>query len=389
MHEQTKAYHVTLDRYKRLWYSNGISILLKRLAIYKDTMKVLRSCLTAPEPDGRFSAEPEQVVAEFAQHLRRSSEYSAATAKAYQSDLAQFVRHLGEAAPGVTVADVTPRVVQCYAETIANLRPATVCRKLSALKTFFDWLWLRGEVASNPVQALRRPRKRAEETAWVTSEDGVALLAACRDDRERAILATYLRAALRYSELVALHLSDVDLVRNELHVVGKGGVRRSVPILSDLRPHLTRWLAVRPVTDHDYLFTTRTGHPLYDKACWRLFRSLLRRAGLESKGYTVHSLRHGAATQMYEAGVDLGTIARFLRHSDMSTVGRYVHAGTEVVRREVEAKMTSSGISLSAPPGGGADTQVASFIGAIVAEVLSRLDGLSLTAPEAALQPHA
>lgn len=316
----------------------------------------------------------------FIHHITRSSEYSPSTVKAYRIDLTQFVAFLADTAPGIAVAEITPRVVQSYAEHIADLKPATVGRKLSALKTLFDWLWLRGEVASNPVQALKRPRNRAEETRWVTAEDGVALLAACRDDRERAILATYLRAALRYSELVSLKLSDVDLVRNELSVVGKGGTRRAVPVLSDLRPHLTRWLAVRPETDHDLLFTTRTGHPLYPKACWRLFRTLLKRAGIDHKGYTVHSLRHGAATQMYEAGVDLGTIARFLRHSDMSTVGRYVHAGTEVVRREVEAKMATSGTSLPSSPHNRDETAVASLVGAVVAEVLARLQPALTTA---------
>jgi site-specific recombinase XerD len=139
--------------------------------------------------------------------------------------------------------------------------------------------------------------------------------------------------------LGALRLQDLDLMRNELSVLGKGSVRRTVPVLSDLRPYLVRWVAVRPVVDHDFLFTTRAGGPLYDKACWRLFKRPLRRANLQDTGYTVHSLRHGAATQMYEAGVDLGTIARFLRHSDMSTVGRYVHAGTEVIRRQIEERM--------------------------------------------------
>jgi len=259
------------------------------------------------------------------------------------------VAHAERFFPGKGLADVTTQLTQSYRESICHLRPATVSRKLSALSAFFNWLWLRGEVSSNPVSAVKRPRRKQEETKWVTAEDSVALLAACRDDRERAIFATYLRAALRYSELIGLRLHDVDLVRNELSVVGKGNVRRSVPILSDLRSHLVRWMAARPEAPHEFLFTTRTGKPLYEKACWRLFRRLVKRAGLEHKGYTVHSLRHGAASQMYEAGVDLGTIARFLRHADMSTVGRYVHAGTEVVRREVEGKMGTARTALPGP----------------------------------------
>jgi site-specific recombinase XerD len=284
-----------------------------------------------------------KAVAEFLRYLGSSAEYSPSTVRAYGIDLHQFAAYIVPCFPKLSLPDITPAIVQRFRESIAHLKPTTVSRKLAALSTFFNWLWLRGEVSANPVAALKRPRKRPDETTWVTAEDAVALMAACRGDRERAILATYMRAALRYTELIRLRLADIDLLRDEMHVVGKGNLRRTVPILSDLRPYIVRWLAVRPDRDHNYLFTTRTGGPLYDKACWRLFRRLLKRAGLEHKGYTVHSLRHGAATQMYEAGVDLATIARFLRHSDTSTVGRYVHATTQAVRREVEAKMASSG----------------------------------------------
>jgi len=309
----------------------------------------------------------------FAAAVEVLEEYSAHTEKAYRCDLMQFVAYLSGTHPDRGVRDVTPAVVQLYKETIAERKPATVTRKLSALSTFFDWLWIRGEVEANPVSAVKRPRKRHEETKWVTPEDSIALLAACRNDRERAILATYIRAALRYSELMHIQLSDVDLVRDEMSVAGKGNIRRALPILSDLRPYLVRWLAARPEVDHDYVFTTRTGHPLYQKACWRLFRSLLKRAGLEHKGYTVHSLRHGAATQMYEAGVDTPTIARFLRHSDMSTVARYIHLGTATVRRELEEKL---GSTLPLPTAGGRvsqDQTIEIVLGNAIAEALLRL----------------
>ena len=285
-------------------------------------------------------------AAEFIGYIATSAEYSPCTAHAYAIDLEQFTDFLDRHDPHIQTANITPAVLQRFRESIAHLAPATVARKLAALSTFFNWLWLRGDVSANPVTALKRPRKRSEETKWVTAEDVVALLAACRNDRERAIVATYVRAALRYTELIQLRLADIDLLRDEMSVLGKGRTRRTVPILSDLRPYIVRWLAVRPEAGHDFVFTTRTGQPLYDKACWRMFRSLIKRAHLEHKGYTVHSLRHGAATQMYEAGVDLATIARFLRHSGTSTVGRYVHATTMAVRREVEAKMVSSGSPL-------------------------------------------
>lgn len=309
----------------------------------------------------------------FLHYLKRSSEYSPQTVKSYGCDLRQFGQCLAAYFPDCSLGDVKPAQIQKYKESIAHVAPATVSRRLSALSTFFDWLWLHGEIEANPVAAIKRPRNKNKETKWVTPEDAVALLSACRDDRERAILATYLRAALRYSELMNLRLDDIDLIRDEMSVLGKGRVRRKIPILSDLRPYLVRWLAVRPGENHDYVFTTRTGHPLYEKACWRLFRSLLKRGGLEDRGYTVHSLRHGAATAMYEAGVDLGTIARFLRHEDATSVNRYVHAGTAVVRREIEGKLASLPDPRSEHNPGVSTADVEEAVRQAVTEALSEL----------------
>jgi len=312
--------------------------------------------------------EVRNAAGNFLQYINASSQYAFQTVRAYASDLNRFFNYLEATHAGCTPQDITPAIVQDYRDSVAHLKATTVSRKLCALSRFFDWLWVRGDVLSNPVTAVKHPRRKREETKWVTAEDGLALLAACRNHRERAILATYLRAALRYSELMQLRVKDVDLVRDELQVLGKGGLRRAVPILSDLRPYLVEWLAVRPHIPHNYLFTTRTGNPLYEKACWRFFRRLLKKAGLEDKDYAVHSLRHGAATQMYEAGVDLGTVARFLRHSDTNTVMRYVHAGTAVVRRQVEERLQQIG-PLPAP-----STQISPVgIEVIVSEIMRQL----------------
>ncbi len=319
----------------------------------------------------------------FLDYMARASSYSPSTVRAYSIDLAQFLRFAQRNGVHHT-GQVDARLVELFKDSLAHLKPTTVCRKLAAVSAFFDWLWRHGHVASNPVGPVKRPKKRAAETKWVTPEDAVALLAACRDDRERAIIATFLRAALRCSELINLRLRDVDLVRNELHITGKGGVRRTVPILSDLRPYLVRWLAARGELDHDFVFTTRTGRPLYHKACWRLFRRLLKKAGLEHKGYTVHSLRHGAATQMYEAGVDIGVIARFLRHADLSTVSRYVHASAEAVRRQVEDKLSGQGFTLPPPPCG-THGELRTAVKEAVIEAMEVLLGLlrPCTTPEA------
>jgi site-specific recombinase XerC len=149
----------------------------------------------------------------FLLHLHSSAEYSSATAKAYGGDPAQFAAWLERTSPRTPPNRISFPLIQRYAEALAGLKPATIRRKLSALSAFFNWLGCGGEVRASPVAAVKRPRRKQKETTWVTAEDSVALLAVCRDDRERAIFATCFRAALRCSGLMGLRLVDVDLAR--------------------------------------------------------------------------------------------------------------------------------------------------------------------------------
>lgn len=291
--------------------------------------------------DHASAGDLEQLQTAWLELIGEAGRAAATTVRCYETDLRQFRDFLAERGHSTNVADVEPSDVAAFRDSNLDWKPSTVKRKLAALARFFDWALEHGLVQSNPVAPIGRPESHAEETRFVTPEDALAMLLQCRDDRERAIFMTFWRAGLRYQELQHLKVEDVDLSRNEIRVEGKGGHIARVPILSDLRPYLVRWMEARPGVGHDYFFTTRTGRPMYNKCARRLLTRLIKHAGLEHKGYTPHSLRHGCATVLYEAGVYLGTVAQFLRHRDMSTVGRYVHASTGRIRREIEDKLGS------------------------------------------------
>ena len=291
--------------------------------------------------DDRSAERLAALAARWLDFLAASGRAADATVRSYECDLRQFVEHLRDEGHSMTVGDIAPADIVRFRDGNPSWKPATVRRKLAALSSWFDWLVEHGHLEANPAAAVSGPDVRGQQTSFVTPDDAIAMLLECRDDRERAIFMTFWRAGLRYGELANLRLDDLDLSRNELRVRGKGGHIAAVPVLSDLRPYLVRWLEARPDVDHDYLFTSRTGAPMYDTCTRRLFTRLIRHAGLEGKGYTPHSLRHGCATALYEAGVDIGTVARFLRHRDLSTVNRYVHASTGRIRQEIEDRLGS------------------------------------------------
>lgn len=295
-----------------------------------------QDALAPPGSSARPTGNIEQLQIAWLQFLGASGRRASSTVRCYESDLGQLVEFLGRQGHSMQPEDLRPADVARFRDSSPNWKASTVRRKLAAVSAFFDWMVEHAHMQANPAASVARPETQAADTAFVTPDDALAMLLECRDDRERAILMTLWRAGPRYQELQNLRVQDIDLSRNELQVTGKGGHVAAVPILSDLKPYLLRWLEARPDVDHDLLFTSRTGAPMYDKCLRRLISRLIRHAGLQDRGYTPHSFRHGCATALYEAGVDLGTVSRFLRHRDPSVVSRYIHAGTARVRQEIE-----------------------------------------------------
>lgn len=252
---------------------------------------------------------------------------SEATRRAYGSDLRDFVDWLeGE---GLAVEDVDVRALSAYTGELGRdrrgLAPATIARRLSAVRAFLRFTLGRARVPETGIAARSRRRlpvapKLAEVEALVDGLDGDAPLAL----RNRALVELVYSCGLRSAEAVGLTLADVDLERETLHVRGKGGKERIVPLgeeaawtvaryLRDGRPALAR-------TACDALFLSTRGRPLDTSTLRRLVPN-------------PHRLRHAYATHLLEGGADLRTIQELLGHSSLSTTQVYSHVDGRRLRR--------------------------------------------------------
>ena len=249
------------------------------------------------------------------------------TRRSYAFDLRDFAGWLG--ARGTRLEDVDVRVLAEYVAELGRARrglaPATIARRISTVRSFLRFTFGSARVPDTPF-APRRPRRLPEAPKQHEVEE---LIEGARADgplglRNVALVELVYSAGLRSAEAVDLDLGDVDFEQEHVHVRGKGGKERVVPLgeraahavgvyLRDGRPQLARGA-------DDALFLSVRGR--------RLDTSTLRRLLPHP-----HRLRHSFATHLLEGGADLRTIQELLGHSSLSTTQVYSHVDAKRLRK--------------------------------------------------------
>jgi site-specific recombinase XerD len=250
------------------------------------------------------------------------------TRRAYRGDVEEFGRWLSRR--GLAVREVDVRALTEYASELGKARPrklapATIARKLAAVRSFLRFTLGPANVpdaALGPRRARRLPDtpKAAEVEAALDQMDGDGPLAV----RNRALVELVYSAGLRSAEAVGLELGDVDFDREQLHIRGKGGKERVVPLGEEAALLLARYLhEARPELvggAENAVFVSARGKRLDTSTVRRVFSN-------------PHRLRHAFATHLLEGGADLRTIQELLGHSSLSTTQLYSHVDGKRLRR--------------------------------------------------------
>lgn len=175
------------------------------------------------------------------------------------------------------------------------------------------------------VPSMLYPRKSTKLPPVMSKEEVLHLIHSVENVKHRTLIMLLYSSGMRLSELAALKITDIDSKQMLIKVVqGKGAKDRytvlSQNMLLELRAY---YIIYRPV---EYLFNGQTkGKAISHRSIQKVVQNALIRLGLESKNYTVHTLRHSFATHLLESGTDLHTIKELLGHSNLSTTMRYLH----------------------------------------------------------------
>ncbi|WP_082124888.1 tyrosine recombinase [Aurantiacibacter luteus] len=214
----------------------------------------------------------------------------------------------------------------------AHLAPASVARKVSALRQFYGFCIDDGLRDDDPSTVLPRPQARRPLPRILGHEEVERLLRTAEDEaageraaevRMLALLELLYGSGLRASELVSMPVGAVPRDAPFLTVTGKGGQQRMVPVSRRAQAALSRWMAVRP-GGSDCLFPSRTGH-ISRVRLFQLVRALAARAGIDPAKVSPHVLRHAFATHLLEGGADLRVLQTLLGHADIATTQIYTH----------------------------------------------------------------
>jgi integrase/recombinase XerC len=250
-----------------------------------------------------------------------------ATQRAYGADLSAFVSWLD--ANGRGLDDVDAALLADWVGELGRgrerLAPATISRRLAAVRSFLRFTFgptnvPEAALASRRARRLPDAPKESEVEELLELADGESPLAL----RNRALLELLYSAGLRSAEAVGLDLADVDFEREALHVHGKGGKDRVVPLGEEAAHHIALYLRdarsklARGAVDA--LFLSARGRRLDTSTVRRLLRH-------------PHRLRHAFATHLLEGGADLRTIQELLGHSSLSTTQIYSHVDAKRLRR--------------------------------------------------------
>ena len=210
-----------------------------------------------------------------------------------------------------------------------GLKPGTRSTYHAALQAWSQYLQLTGVRVDDPMRTLRPPRVPPWEPRPIETSHLHALLARALHRRTRMMVLLAALAGLRVSEVAAVRGEDVDRLAEILHVVGKGGRPRRVPLHDELLEAAIGW-----PTEGWWFRGRRPGEHVRAGSVSDTISDAMRGAGIEPP-YTPHSLRHWFATTLVEEGADLRTVQVLMGHASLATTQVYVRASLTLAREAV------------------------------------------------------
>ena len=283
------------------------------------------------------SGEPD-LIERFASHLTHERRMSGHTVAAYRHDLATLTAFCDERKiPRWSALDNAQVRFFAAALHAGGLGPRSIQRRLSAVRTFYEFLLREGSCKLNPAVGVRSPKTKKRLPATLDADQMARLLEFRADDslsaRDKAIMELFYSSGLRLAELVSLDLSAIDLADRTVRVLGKGAKTRVLPMGRFAVAALKKWLVERAALPRDTaagtadeaaVFIGRSGRRLTARAVQLRVASWARRQGLHVHVHP-HMFRHSFATHLLESSSDLRGVQELLGHSDIGTTQIYTH----------------------------------------------------------------
>ena len=288
-----------------------------------------------------------QALEDYKTYLKIERGMTSHTIDNYERDVNALVCFIKNNNIEATPLNIEKKNIEEFLYDEAKKKKATTqARRLSGLKSFFNYLIFESYRENNPADLFEAPKLGRKLPEVLTVKEIEKLLAQIdlshpQGHRNRAIIETLYGSGLRVSELVELTLSNVFFKENIIRILGKGGKHRLVPMGGYAKKYLEIYISeIRALQkidskSEDVVFLNRNGKKLTRMMIFTVIKALLPKAKIK-KNISPHSFRHSFATHLLENGADLKTIQTLLGHQSITTTEIYTHLDTKHLKKTLE-----------------------------------------------------
>lgn len=310
------------------------------------------------------------LIDDFLDYMKTTKGSSENTIKEYYYDLRMFVRFIKnrkglvtedvpfdeipiEDIDAKTLGDVSKRDIYAYNSYLERTRKISnrsKFRKLSSVRSFYNYLFNKIDVIKyNPVQDIDMPKLEKTLPVYLTLNQCIALLNTIENSKQKevyktrdyAIVTLFLNCGMRLSELSNINISHIN-EKNQLNVLGKGKKERTIYLNKSCINAIDSYLKFRPDVKEDALFLSMRQNRMSNRSIQHMIEKHMKNSGLDTSKYSVHKLRHTAATLMYEYGnADIRSLQEILGHESVNTTEIYTHVNDDQLKNMVKSNPLS------------------------------------------------
>ena len=267
----------------------------------------------------------------FLYFLKKELNYSDYTIKNYQLDLTDFFKYVDKSnIDFLSIENIHVRGYLKYLDT-CNLKNTTISRRISALRTFYNYLLEKGLVKSNIFLNVKNPKLEKKLPNYLNYTEIEELLASIDTKTDeglerRLLIEMFYSTGCRVGEMVNVKISDIDFSSKTIKVMGKGSKERVVYYGDYASKYLEDYLKNKD--KKGYLFTNKRGEKLTIEEVEYIVRDIMKHISIKTH-VTPHTLRHTFATHLLNNGADIRTVQELLGHANLSTTGIYTHVSSD------------------------------------------------------------
>lgn len=223
-----------------------------------------------------------------------------------------------------------------------NLSKNSIARKISCIKSFYKFLYIKDYTNNNYATLLSLPRITKKIPDYLTNDEIINLINSFQDNtlleaRNKCMVLVMYFTGLRVSELINLKLSNLYINDQYIKISGKGSKERIIPLNSDILDVILEYINnirkdIIKLNYSDYLFVNKNGNVISRQGFFKIIKKHVLKCGI-NKNVSPHTLRHSFATHLLNNGIDLRSVQVLLGHSSISTTQIYTHINNDYVKK--------------------------------------------------------